>query len=123
MKKHLLWQFERGSLQWDIMCLLILAFMFLIPRDSFEDVPAFMKVSASERVTTHQDRGNTIFTVRLNSPVFIDNEKERSLALATVQQHLGHPVLPSDYKPIRDKTGRLIAYAIFEGGGTHDVHD
>lgn len=115
MKRHLLWQFERGSLQWDIMCLLILAFMFLLPRDSFEDVPVFMKLSSSESVTTTVDRnGNTVFTVRLASPVFIDNERALSLAIGTLQQHLGHPVYVSRRQPIRDRRGRLIAYAIWK---------
>ena len=50
MKRHLLWTFDRGSFQWDILCLLILAFLFLIPRNVFNDVPEFMKVSATETV-------------------------------------------------------------------------
>ena len=46
MKRHLLWTFDRGSFQWDILCLLILAFLFLIPRHWFQDVPDFMTTGA-----------------------------------------------------------------------------
>ena len=54
MKRHLLWTFDRGSFQWDILCCLILAFLFLIPRDMFNDVPEFMKVSATEKRPPHR---------------------------------------------------------------------
>ena len=114
MKRHLLWTFERGSLQWDIMCLLILAFIFLLPRDTFKDDPPYMKVSGSEKVHKTMDRGDTVFTVRLDSPLFIDTEEARHLAVGKVQD-LGHPVSDDPrIQPIRDRTGRLIAYAIWE---------
>jgi hypothetical protein len=114
IKRHLLWTFERGSLQWDIMCLLILAFVFLLPRDTFEDIPPYMRVSASESVHTTLYRGNTVFTARLDTPVFIDTLQARTLAIRKVQGHLGLPVRAANFQPIRDRTGRLIAYAIWK---------
>ena len=114
MKRHLLWTFERGSLQWDILCLLILAFIFLLPRDTFKDDPPYMKVSGSEKVHKTMDRGDTVFTVRLDAPVFIDTQEARNLAVGTIQEHLGHPTADPRIQPIRDRTGRLIAYAIWK---------
>ena len=116
MKRHLLWTFERGSLQWDIMCLLILAFMFLLPRDTFQDdVPDFMRVSGSGSVHATLDRnGNTVFTARLDSPVFIDSPEARTLAIGKVQEYLGHPVRAANFQAIRNRAGRLIAYAIWK---------
>ena len=115
MKRHLLWTFDRGSFQWDILCLLILAFMFLIPRNAFQDVPPYMRISASESFKTTFDRnGNTIFTARLASPVFLDTERARERAIKAVQEHEGHPVRATQFQPIRDWTGRLIGYAIWK---------
>lgn len=34
-KKILVWTYERGTLQYDIICILILAFIFLVPRGCF----------------------------------------------------------------------------------------
>jgi hypothetical protein len=36
LKKTLFWSYERGSLQYDLMCVLILAFIFLSPNRFFQ---------------------------------------------------------------------------------------
>ena len=36
LKKILFWSYERGSLQYDLMCVLILAFIFLSPNRMFQ---------------------------------------------------------------------------------------
>ena len=36
MKDIILWKYERASWQWDVLCLLILAFIFLTPRAWFD---------------------------------------------------------------------------------------
>jgi len=110
MKRLLLWTFDRGSFQWDIMCLLILAFLFLIPRDTFHDVPDFMKISDVGTLGTTRDRnGNTIFTVKLETPSFLDTEDTRNTAKAMLGVVGDEPRI----QPIRDWTGRLIGYAIW----------
>jgi len=35
MKNVINWNYERASWQWDILCLLIMAFIFLTPKDWF----------------------------------------------------------------------------------------
>jgi len=115
MKRHLLWTFDRGSFQWDILCLLILAFLFLIPRHWFNDVPDFMRVSATESMQRTVDRnGNAIFTVKLDEPCFFDTDNTRKKAVAMLEGSLGKPLTASKFQPIRDWTGRLIAYAIWK---------
>lgn len=39
MKRFLLWDFPRASWQYDVVVVLILAFIFLTPRDFFRDQP------------------------------------------------------------------------------------
>jgi hypothetical protein len=116
MKRHLLWTFDRGSFQWDILCLLILAFLFLIPRDWFQDVPEFMQVSATETTSKFVDKnGVAIFTVKLDEPCFFDTVNTRKKARAALEQTLGKPVGEDPHmQPIRNWTGRLIAYAIWK---------
>lgn len=36
MKNVINWSYERASWQWDILCLLILAFIFMAPKSWFE---------------------------------------------------------------------------------------
>lgn len=35
VRKTLVWHYERGTLQYDIICALILAFIFFVPRSCF----------------------------------------------------------------------------------------
>ena len=37
MKKFILWNYERGTVQYDIFCLLIVAFIFLTPKTWFDN--------------------------------------------------------------------------------------
>jgi len=114
MKRHLLWTYDRGSFQWDILCLLILAFLFIIPRDTFHDVPDFMKVSDTGLRETNKD-GNTIFTVKLDSPRFLDTDETRTTARGMLEHSRGVKTADtSKIYAIRDWTGRLIGYAIWK---------
>ncbi|MBX7055025.1 MAG: hypothetical protein K1X36_08730 [Pyrinomonadaceae bacterium] len=36
MRRIIWWDFERASWQWDVLCLLIMAFIFLTPKSWFE---------------------------------------------------------------------------------------
>ena len=36
MKNIIAWRYERGSWQWDVLCLLIIAFIFLTPKAWFD---------------------------------------------------------------------------------------
>ena len=114
MKRLLLWTFERGSFHWNIMCGLILAFLFL-PRNAFHDVPEFMRVSATEFIhTTYDKNRSTVSIVKLDTPRFFDSDKTQQAAVETLQVFMKKPVRASRIQPIRDWTGRVIAYAIWK---------
>ena len=116
MKRHLLWTFDRGSFQWDILCLLILVFLFAIPRYRFHDVPEFMKAPPSGTLSNTKDRnGNSIFTFRLETPFFFDSSATRKMARGLLEKSLGEPVKDNARtEPVRDWTGRVIGYAVWK---------
>jgi hypothetical protein len=45
-KRFLLWDFKRGSWQYDVVVGLILAFIFVMPRGIFRDQPRIPKISS-----------------------------------------------------------------------------
>ena len=47
MKKWLLWDHERGTWQYDVFCLLIVAFIFLTPKAWFERAEKLATQTAS----------------------------------------------------------------------------
>ena len=56
LKRFVFWDYERGSVPYDIMCILILAFIFLTPRAVFRDQPKPKNV-----VMIPGASGNTVF--------------------------------------------------------------
>jgi hypothetical protein len=66
LMRFLLWDYPRASWQYDIMVALILAFIFLTPRDLFRDQP-----KASNIVQLPVEHGSTVFWVEpdLLSPI------------------------------------------------------
>ena len=51
MKKYLLWTFERGSRPYDVICIVILAFIFLTPHSLFHDRPDYQPNIPTKRYT------------------------------------------------------------------------
>ena len=114
MKRFLLWSFDRGSFQYDVICGLILAFIFLTPGHAFNDRPPYMRVSASDlQVKKTEVNGTEVYTVKLGSAVLWDNEEHRAVAADALQRFLKTPVMPLKWQPIYTTTGMTVAYAIW----------
>jgi hypothetical protein len=114
MKRFLLWSFDRGSIQYDVICGLILAFIFLTPGHAFNDRPEYMRVSASDLMVKKTDvNGSEVFTVKLESAVLWDNSEHRESAIKGLEKYLEAPVTMIKMQPIYTTTGMTIAYAIW----------
>jgi len=114
MKRFLLWSFDRGSIQYDVICGLILAFIFLTPSYKFDDRPGYMRVWASDPVVKKTDvNGTEVYTVKLGGAVFWDNVEHRASAVESLEKFLERPVMPVNTQPIYTTTGMTIAYAIW----------
>jgi uncharacterized membrane protein YgcG len=98
-----LWNYARNTWQWDILCVLILVFIFLTPKSWFE---------GSERRTAigHQTPATT--TVLVDSEV-VDNESDRSHLEQRVRTLSGR----SDaqivaVRKVLDKDGKMVGYQV-----------
>jgi hypothetical protein len=86
MKKYFIWTFERGSRPYDIICAVILAFIFLTPPSAFNDRPDFMRVTTGEQVRrTVDESGNTVFTVKIETPPFSAEEVTQAAAVGQLK--------------------------------------
>lgn len=114
MKRFLLWSFERGSIQYDIICAIILAFIFLTPPSAFNDRPDFMRVSSNEPVRqTSDDDGHTVFTVKVDAAAFTAAKITEQAAVDRLKTKLGGTFTVARMQPVYDTTGALVAYAIW----------
>ena len=78
MRRFLLWDYPRAGWQYDVMVALILAFIFLTPREIFRDQPR-----ASNVVRLPSEHGTTVFWVEaeLLNPVKEAERPVRALAI------------------------------------------
>jgi hypothetical protein len=105
MKRFLLWSFERGSIQYDVICVVILAFIFITPPAIFNDRPDFMRIPVDQAIRqTSDDDGHTVFTVKVNT---------EQAAVDRLKTMLGKSVTISRAEPVYDATGALVAYSIW----------
>jgi len=105
MKRFLLWSFERGSVQYDVICVVILAFIFLTPSTIFHDRPEFMRIPEGQLIRqTSDDEGHTVYTVKVNT---------EQAAVDQLKTLLGMPVTVARSEPVYDTTGSLVAYSIW----------
>jgi hypothetical protein len=98
-KKIAFWTYPRTSWQWDVLCVLILIFIFLTPKSWFEN-------SAYQR--THMGQTTTVVTLDVIGTQLDKAEIERR-----ARQRTGRPEAQvSDVRPIRDESGKLFAYEV-----------
>jgi len=106
MKRFLLWSFERGSVQYDVICVVILAFIFMMPPAFFDDRPdAHPHLSDQAIHQTRDDDGRLVWQVA--------NVKTEQDAVERLKAELGEAVVVSRTEPVYDTEGALVSYYIW----------
>jgi hypothetical protein len=112
MKRFLLWSFERGSPQYDVICAIILSFIFLTPETVFNDRPPYMRCYSEEVCETRDDYDRTVYTVQIETPILASDETRETAAKDRLRKKIGaYTVLKT--QPIYNTIGMPRAYAIW----------
>jgi hypothetical protein len=99
VKKIAFWTYPRTSWQWDVLCVLILVFIFLTPKSWFEN-------SAYQR--THM--GQT--TIAVDTDV-VGAQLDKAEIERRARQKAGRPgARVTVVRELHDESGRLIAYEV-----------
>jgi hypothetical protein len=107
MKKYLLWTFERGSRPYDVIVVVILAFILLTPPSAFHDRPDFVPVASDLDISqANDDDGHPVWVVKVK----VKTEQD---AVDRTKASLGEAVTISRKEPVYDATGSLVAYSIW----------
>jgi hypothetical protein len=103
LKKVLFWSYERGSWQYDVMCVLILAFIFFAPNSVFHN----HRSSAADDATA--------------KPIVVTGEEVGPVEPGRVEQEIGawlskkygHAVSVSRVERVTDNSG-AVKYLVYE---------
>ena len=117
LRSYLFWTYERGSLHYDVMVTLILLFLFLSPRFiDYRDRPVetvalhASEVLVKEAGRTADGASRFLYQVRADDMLNATTESERRAAILRVIEPISGEVTLEHYEPVRDASGRIIAY-------------
>lgn len=112
IRSIIFWEYERGSLQYDLMVTLILAFIFLTPRYvNFNDKPVERVPHQTVVVVLPDGQGGLVYQVEATAVSSSDLALEP--ALLRVIEPIAGEVTIVRREPVYDRAGRLSAYKVW----------
>ena len=105
------WSYRRGSWQYDLIVVGILAFIFLTPRDLFRDQPR--PPSVQQIADLSDGKGTVVFWVE---PSVIDDTPKEELTEKLrhlLRQRQGKNLRIIDTQPTTDAEGEVRAYLVY----------
>jgi hypothetical protein len=95
VRKVVFWNYPRTSWQWDVLCVLILVFIFLTPKSWFDN----------SEFKGHQ---KVVISAEL-----VGTQPDRAVIEQRARDYTHRPSgTVSEPRPIRDEAGRVIAYEV-----------
>jgi hypothetical protein len=120
LRSYLFWTYDRGSIHYDVMVSLILAFLFLGPRFiDFGDKPVANVPLHSTEVLVKEagsvgSRSRFIYEIRADQQRGFPNpdqtEAVRHAAILRVIEPIAGEVTLDHYDDVRDAKGKIVAY-------------
>ena len=98
LKKILFWSYDRGTWQYDLMCVLILTFVFLAPNRAFQNRTQFSRARTPPVFVGVDDLAST-------DSSSIEREITRVLS-----ERYGYEVTVSRIEPMTDSNGKVRGY-------------
>ena len=112
IRGYILWQYERGTLHYDIMVTLILIFIFVSPRViNFNDKPISRNAHPTEVTVTAQSDGHLFFQVAASAVNASDDPGVREQLLHIIEPISGAVSIVS-YEPVTDHKGQVQSYKV-----------
>jgi len=103
LRKLFFWNYARNTWQWDVLCVVILIFIFLTPKSWFEN-------SERRGYLAHQ---NPAASTVLISPELIENTQDKGHIEQVVRTFMGrNDVQVLNIRKVVDKDGRTRGYEV-----------
>jgi hypothetical protein len=112
LKRFILWDFPRASWQYDVIVALILAFIFLTPRDWFRDQPRIPNASSIAMLTA--ENGLNVFFVDTQMLADIPENQRVGKLSTMLQARTGNKRLRvTRVEPVLNSEGEMQGYMAF----------
>jgi hypothetical protein len=109
LKRFILWDYPRAGWQYDVMVGLILAFLFLTPRDWFRDQPRTGHV-----IALGASHGMTEFWVEPAALEGVPEDQQNARAADLIRQRTGRKnVVPLRLEPIFNEEQEIRGYIAY----------
>jgi hypothetical protein len=112
IRGYILWQYERGTLHYDIMVTLILVFILFSPRViNFNDKPIGRNPHPTDVVVTADEQGHLLYQVAATAITPGDDRAVREQLLRIIEPISGAVSILS-YEAISDRKGKVQSYKV-----------
>ena len=116
ISSYIFWKYERGSIQYDVMVTLILAFLFVTPHFiDFKDKPAPpVTIRTSEVLVkpagTQGSATRFVYEIRVEDLNGATSDSDLRTAINSVIEPIAGAVTLVKWQPVVDTHGRIVAY-------------
>ncbi len=112
IRGYILWQYERGTLHYDIMVTLILIFIFLSPlKINFNDKPIARNPHPTDVVVSTDAQGHLLYQVEASAITPGDDRAIRDQLLRIIEPISGAVSIVS-YETVADRKGKVQSYKV-----------
>ncbi len=112
IRGYILWQYERGTLHYDIMVTLIIIFVLFSPRViNFNDKPIARIPHPTDVVVTADVEGHLFYQVAASAISPGDTQSVREQLLRIIEPISGAVTIVS-YEPVSDNKGKIQSYKV-----------
>jgi hypothetical protein len=112
IRGYILWQYERGTLHYDIMVTLILLFIFISPRViNFNDKPVARNSHPTDVIVTTDGEGKLLYQVSAGAISPGDDRAVRDQLLRIIEPISGAVTIVS-YDAVSDGKGKVQSYKV-----------
>jgi hypothetical protein len=108
LSRYVLWDFKRASWQYDVIVALILAFIFLTPREIFRDQP-----KAANVVMLPDEQGTGLFWIAPQLLTGVPAGERMSKAADMVKAQYKRRVTVTRVEPLKDSEDDVTGYMAY----------
>lgn len=114
LRSYIFWTYERGSVHYDVMVTLILAFIFISPHIiNFKDKPAARMLPANGVLVKSDGEASLIYQIGADTlPAAMDDKALKQELKAAIAPISGG-VNIDHYQPVRGADGNIVAYRVW----------